>query len=658
MAGVVIPITSSTDIEDNFNTLLEFYYRLIDREVVGLQRQLQRDIYIAFGRKLTPVQIDKLKNEFIKKRMIAGTSLESELNKMLNEYLTTVPKGLNPAIKNSVLFALTNQQLGDLATDLFNLENTALKYINDIARNERLTDFKFLVRELSHDMNLTDIKKTLESFVNVVKPDYEQRLMSQLEKHLFQDGDLLYFNLGGKKYRAETYLDSRSKWFTQDLINKGFQSQVLQDNFDVCRFVRTQSVKEPRPHSEHENRLFSLSGLSGSFNGEEVRPVSVIDDYTPFDPPYGCKHTLIGVGKKVSDKPVTKEPIGDEPKKKKTPIEDQPTEKIKQKLDPTLAETVLDEIFTPATTIEEAKQFLKDQAIAKTVVDVGGLDLDTFNAVNKQLLYLKQKYGLRPLNFNSQKYLKKKKRTSKTIWASANYDDLNLSVDAFFNKKKLKTAFEDFTGETYKKNYKKYVNDYEVYLKEAREKLDEAKEAVKKLEDKIKKETDNIVISNLKHELYYLKNNVSQLRSNINTNQKNLDGMIDVLKYDAKNFLVKDLEIESVITHEIGHTISDLYYAMINEYNIYKNKDSVFIFPIERRKAFVKEWREVVVKLYKEEYQYKISKYATTDADEMFAECFTAYELKKDLIPDYVVEFFDDMVKEIQEFNKILEGGE
>ena len=42
---------------------------------------------------------------------------------------------------------------------------------------------------------------------------------------------------------------------------------------------------------------------------------------------------------------------------------------------------------------------------------------------------------------------------------------------------------------------------------------------------------------------------------------------------------------------------------------------------------------------------YKISKYAQTNANEFFAECFTIYEMKEENLPDYIQAMMNEVLK-------------
>ena len=91
----------------------------------------------------------------------------------------------------------------------------------------------------------------------------------------------------------------------------------------------------------------------------------------------------------------------------------------------------------------------------------------------------------------------------------------------------------------------------------------------------------------------------------------------------------------ATITHEYAHTLSDQYFGMINDTLANPNARSEECMAIKRK---IDETRK---KAWETGDIFSVSKYATTDDDEFFAEVFAMREMGEK-IPDY----FDEMLKE------------
>ena len=91
----------------------------------------------------------------------------------------------------------------------------------------------------------------------------------------------------------------------------------------------------------------------------------------------------------------------------------------------------------------------------------------------------------------------------------------------------------------------------------------------------------------------------------------------------------------ATITHEYAHTLSDQYFGMINDTIANPNARSEECLAIKRK---IDETRK---KAWETGDIFSVSKYATTDDDEFFAEVFAMREMGEK-IPDY----FDEMLEE------------
>lgn len=110
--------------------------------------------------------------------------------------------------------------------------------------------------------------------------------------------------------------------------------------------------------------------------------------------------------------------------------------------------------------------------------------------------------------------------------------------------------------------------------------------------------------------------------------EKQIDKIKKDLKFSRYNVIYKEKEIETVLTHEYGHFLSmNLLDRSSGEYN---HEKALLI------KNTYKEAK-------KKDDVYKISKYATENIDEFFADTFTIYEMGQEKLPDYL----EDMVKKV-----------
>lgn len=111
--------------------------------------------------------------------------------------------------------------------------------------------------------------------------------------------------------------------------------------------------------------------------------------------------------------------------------------------------------------------------------------------------------------------------------------------------------------------------------------------------------------------------------------KERLKGHLDKLKAQADfsrhNVIYKGQEVESVITHEMGHVLAGQIFGFIktgftvnNQYGA--NKKIMDCYNESKRNGDIK----------------KVSAYADTEPDEFFAECFTMYTMKKERLPENI----------------------
>lgn len=132
----------------------------------------------------------------------------------------------------------------------------------------------------------------------------------------------------------------------------------------------------------------------------------------------------------------------------------------------------------------------------------------------------------------------------------------------------------------------------------------------------IKQYADKLEHPNVKK---YIKNIDKQLKNNIKD-----------MKFSRGNVLYKDREIEACTAHEYGHTLS---MRLINSKGKFFNHDKYM----------------AVLNAYKKADDtgdiFNVSKYATTNLDEFFAECFTIHHLGIEKLPDYINNMISEVIK-------------
>lgn len=240
--------------------------------------------------------------------------------------------------------------------------------------------------------------------------------------------------------------------------------------------------------------------------------------------------------------------------------------------------------FTPAQNIREAEKFAVDNGLAVNV-NYGRMDLDRANTVNRALVRLKQKYPtetLDNLKYNSR---------LKTANAKANFSRIEIGPPHSDNG--------------YWENREKYLAEYleliDKYSDDRYKGIKEARAYVKKLE-------------------------------------KAVEALREELKYDRWS-VSSVYGLDSTVTHEYGHVLSDQYFGQINGHSANKN---YYTEPVREQNEYL---HGVFSKAKGNGDIYKISAYAATDEGEFFAETFAMYD-KGEKLPDYIKEFIEEVLKD------------
>lgn len=239
--------------------------------------------------------------------------------------------------------------------------------------------------------------------------------------------------------------------------------------------------------------------------------------------------------------------------------------------------------FVSAKTVQEAETYMARRV--SSVSYKGTANVKSLNQVNRTYAYLSDKYGINTLERISTDISPANKR--KGALAEANGKVLNISKDFANNPQN-----EKIVCCTAKDKWIAWVNDR---IKENKEKL-------------VRYSSDTTFVNRVK---------------------KDLQRCDEWLKYSRGNVFYEDREVESVITHEVGHIIAEQKFQQLSkEYAV---------------GGTVEKIRNVFKKAKETGDIYKISAYANTDSKEFFAECFTIFEMGEEKLPDYIQKIMEDI---------------
>lgn len=247
--------------------------------------------------------------------------------------------------------------------------------------------------------------------------------------------------------------------------------------------------------------------------------------------------------------------------------------------------------FVLAKTVQEAESYMSKRA---TVVSYDGItNIKSLNQVNRTFAYLSELYQIKPLKSVSTKM------QHRNALAEANGDTLNISCKFANNpaNDEVKISSREWITDRKRllEKWKEVLPDYQKYYNEA---LPEHKAHYRK---QLKKANDRI---------------------------KELE---EDLKFNRHDVVYEGREVESTVTHEVGHIIAEQNFQQLSR-------------PMACG-GHTETIRKVFKRAIKEGDIYKISKYARTNEKEFFAECFTIYEMKEENLPDYIQEMMNEVLK-------------
>jgi hypothetical protein len=120
--------------------------------------------------------------------------------------------------------------------------------------------------------------------------------------------------------------------------------------------------------------------------------------------------------------------------------------------------------------------------------------------------------------------------------------------------------------------------------------------------------------------------------------EKSIQSLKAEKKYNRFIFQIKGKVVDTALHHEMGHVVSDQVFGLVNP----TNKD-IKLSPAEAR-ATRQAWGDVFDRMKADETIFKISKYASTSHAEAFAECFSIYHFEKNILPEYVIDFIEEVL--------------
>jgi hypothetical protein len=139
-------------------------------------------------------------------------------------------------------------------------------------------------------------------------------------------------------------------------------------------------------------------------------------------------------------------------------------------------------------------------------------------------------------------------------------------------------------------------------------------------------------------------------KQRIEWNQKRLDQELSAKRFNAWTVKgqawAKGKGLEGTTVHEFGHVLHDQIFGGINSPDNRKYKYNIrvtqSVLSEQDAKALRKEWKSLYRKERKKDWVFSdLSKYGVSDDKEFFAESFTLYNFRPDLLPDNVRSIFD-----------------
>ena len=116
-----------------------------------------------------------------------------------------------------------------------------------------------------------------------------------------------------------------------------------------------------------------------------------------------------------------------------------------------------------------------------------------------------------------------------------------------------------------------------------------------------------------------------------------LNSLLETVGFDRRYVLIKGREIESIVTHELGHVLTDQKLGFVN--HVYKKLGAA------KSKEFADEWVGIVNKLHVSGKIKDVSYYAAQSSNECFSECFTMYFYERNKLPEYVVKYIARVIE-------------
>lgn len=250
--------------------------------------------------------------------------------------------------------------------------------------------------------------------------------------------------------------------------------------------------------------------------------------------------------------------------------------------------------FTPAKTIKDAEKYAAEKFTTHGASFSGVKNIDSLNRFNATLDKLFADH-------NPEKLVEIITKGSKSVWGSANRSTIN-TYKQFMNNPvdAVKSSTVDW-----KANNDSVIEKYKAGLLKA--------------EENLKNDPQSYIA---KHYIKLYTNGIKQYQ------ERNL--------YSRHNVVYPGLEIESVYTHEFGHVLADQVFQQINKrVSSYKLEMGIKKNLVDHTFRLAKSNGDI----------YKVSKYASTNSHEFFAESFTVWKMGQENLPDYIIDMFKEVLK-------------
>jgi hypothetical protein len=290
-----LPKTGGT--QEKVDAVLAALRSHVKLPVTEYQRMLEKEVYTAFGLRLTKADYSVLKKRIRDGKLATLRQIEEAFASVVGTYIDDFD--IQKRSKTNLYRQYEEGYLRDLSVQLFVAENKTLRIISDIMKINFDYDVSLLKREIAL-WNPAEYERNARKFMALFKGDYEQEYMHALMQNpaiqrFVKEGRMfVQFSEGGKLYDIQKYIENRAERMVVDVTRESFLSQIKEQKTDIIRFIRLNPATTPREHSGFEGKRFSLHNRSDI---KGVLPISVLEQL-PINErvtrdgifPIGCNH--------------------------------------------------------------------------------------------------------------------------------------------------------------------------------------------------------------------------------------------------------------------------------------------------------------------------------------------------------------------------------